>query len=466
MHRREFLKSAFGCGALCAASTCLGLLGSRPARAAVPPPLVQRALVNVTLFGGPDFRHLCPPPFNPNPRSYGYRYWENKAASHAIGNDPSAYQARWLNDYFHVSDGSASFGILGSCGWLKRMWDAGHVAIICNTSLGEDRDHEHCQLILDQGDPTSSLNEMEKSGWGGRLAYAANGKVLALTRSPRRFCYGPHPSNPLLHDNRNLVSIKNTRDMSLYSVPSGESATSINSIISRSVQSYYAALREEMNRGSVFYRFVEQERSIRLFGSQVRDRLESITLPASIEMLQASLSDVYLGEQIRNLYDSIVCNDIFGMRVVSLEHGSWDSHKNQKDMIEPLFQDLFGDGMALDSLYQTLSAETADNLVFVLAGEFGRQIRSNRDGGSDHGRGNSVLVIGNQVQGGVYGDMFPEGELARLEDRSPDITGITSMQHVFGAVCDWVYPGAGNVVFPHLSAASIEPGLDLSTLFS
>jgi uncharacterized protein (DUF1501 family) len=105
-------------------------------------------------------------------------------------------------------------------------------------------------------------------------------------------------------------------------------------------------------------------------------------------------------------------------------------------------------------------------MVLVFSGEFGRQIRANGDGGSDHGEGNTVLIVGESVRGGVYGDMFPEAELDRLADDSPQIIGQTGIEPLFGAVCDWIAPGSGNTVFPGRATAPLEPGVDLGALFT
>lgn len=465
MDRRDFLKSSLATGLLYAAGG-LPVPGHSVARAAGFPVLSQRVVVNLMLFGGPDFRHLFPPPYEPDPRSYGYLHWENKAAAHAIDRHARAYESRWLNDYFHVSDGGTEFGILNSCGWLKRMWDAGNVAIVCNAVGGQDRDHAHCQLQMDQGDLTSGHDDKERSGWGGRLAAAANGNVLALTRAPRRFCYGPDPDDPLSHDNSNLITARDTRSMSLYRPPDSFSVTSKYHVTSRNLESYYEAKRAEMGSTSVFRRFIDHESSVRTFGDPVNARLASVPLPESVSgLIQGGLSDPYLGRQIRNLHDCFLSSDILQMRVASMEYGSWDSHADQKALIEPKFQDLFGDGKALDVLYQVLPAHVTDNMVLVIAGEFGRQIRANGDDGSDHGKGTNMLLIGNGVRGGVYGDMFPPAELDRLGDSSPDITGLTEIDHIFGAACDWALPGGGDIVFPNRSAAALEPNVNPNRLF-
>ena len=383
-----------------------------------------------------------------------------------IDSNPGAFQSRWENDYDLLSDGTTEFGILKSCGWLKSMWDAGHVAIICNAVGGKDRNHPHCTLQMDLGDLTASHIDTGRSGWGGRIAAITGGNVLSLTRAPRRFCYSPDMNNPDGSSSANLLALTNTRDISLYTPKPEEGKASPRSIISRSLSSYYAAKREDIDASSIYYRFIEHEKKLREFGDTIKQRLGGVSVPPAIEALYSgTLNSKYLGEQIRNLYDSFACSDITSFRVASMEFGNWDSHKAQRAMIEPMLLDLFGTGRAFDSLYSELPADAVDNMVLVLAGEFGRQLRSNGANGTDHGEGNAALVIGKSVRGGVYGDMFPENELSRLDDQSPQILGKTEIDHVFGAVADWMTMGAGDMVFPRRGIAMIEPGINLGSLF-
>lgn len=280
MRRRDFIKSALATGALYT-SGGLPVLG-RVVQASGIPALGSRVLVNIGLWGGPDFRHLFTPPYDANPGSYGYHYWRVRAGVHSIGQSSSAYQSRWTNDYFHVSDGPTEFGILARCGWLKRMWDAGNIAIVSNVVGGTDRNHSHCQLIMNQGNLSTGPNDFGRSGWGGRLASYMAGNVLALTRTSQPFAYGPHPSDPEQHDNRNLVSARNTRQIALYRTEDDLSLTSQKMHICRSLQSYYQALNQEMSPDSLYHRFVEHEHALREFGEPVEDRLSTVPLPDPI----------------------------------------------------------------------------------------------------------------------------------------------------------------------------------------
>ena len=143
-------------------------------------------------------------------------------------------------------------------------------------------------------------------------------------------------------------------------------------------------------------------------------------------------------------------------------------HGNQRASMEPKLNDLFAIDHAFDALWQNLTQEDREKTVFTVAGEFGRQIRDNGGFGTDHGRGNIMLVFGELVNGGVYGDMFPASEISIINDPSqgsPDIEGKTEFDHHFGAVCDWVESGSSSLVFPAQASAMIEtPGMFASLM--
>ena len=463
MLRRDFIKTMLASGMFCSTGV-LPLLG-RVANAAGFPAIGGRVLVNIMLSGGPDMRHLLPPEFNPDVNSYGYSYWKAKAEAHSIAQSTAEYQSRWDNDYYHIDGVVNKFGILKKCGWLKRMWDAGNVAVISNAIGGDTRNHSHCRAVMNQGNIDSKLNDLERSGWGGRLAAYSGGNVVALTRTPEPFAYGPHPYDHDKHDNRNLVGAGNTRDMTLYNVndPLSESNSAQ---LSRSLSAYYAALGESVSGGSIYSALIELEHQIRAFGEPIDDRLATVPVPDSITgLINGVLSDPNIGEQIRNLHDCYVCSDILSMRVASLAVDGWDTHTRQRDVIEPKLEDLFGDGKALDVLYQELSQDAIDNTVFVIGGEFGRQLCANGGNGTDHGSGTSILIIGTAVQGGIYGDMFPEDELNIMHEPSPEIVGLTTVDSIYKVISDWVQPGAGNTVIPYSSGSLVEENVSLNALF-
>jgi hypothetical protein len=264
-----------------------------------------------------------------------------------------------------------------------------------------------------------------------------------------------------------MIAARDTRALTLFRP---DQATDFNEErISHSLKAYYAAMRAEMPADSVFRRFVDAERTLRELGEPIDERLATVPVPPELAALYDSEQPVLLtpqfGLQMRNVHDSLLCSDILQPSVVSLAYTGFDTHKAQRADLEPRLLDLFGDGMAFDTLYEAVPQNILDDVVLVLAGEFGRQIRANGDGGCDHGEGNTVLIVGESVRGGVYGTMFPEAELDRLSDDSPQIIGETGIEALFGTVCDWVQAGSGDTVFPGRAGAPVEDGLALGALF-
>jgi uncharacterized protein (DUF1501 family) len=91
------------------------------------------------------------------------------------------------------------------------------------------------------------------------------------------------------------------------------------------------------------------------------------------------------------------------IRLAFVSLGGWDTHVNQgksKGQLANRLQPL-GDGLA--ALAKGLGRDWDDTVIAVLS-EFGRTVRENGNGGTDHGHGNVVWVLGGSVRGGrIYG---------------------------------------------------------------
>lgn len=480
--RRNFLLGSTAT----AAAAGLGLFtGIRAARAQLPSSWSRKA-VNVVLNGGPDFRHLIVPPPNNDPASYGYSYWKYRSSAHQISDsNVSQWNNRYANDYLHVTqiNGVAvpEFGVLGRCGWLYDEIVAGRVAIVSNVEHSTNRDHAHSLLILQAGDLETRASAATRDGWGGRLAAHLDGNVFSLTRQKLLFCNLPSATGT-----SQIVSARNTRAFGLARSTPEDYQEGGEAVSDRALSSYYQALRTSntVAQSSPYYKFVHHEDVLRGFTNAVAARLATDVNPIPEEIAALYSGDPpaltrnrNFGEQMRNLWDCLACEDLtdtygspFGFRVGSLEYGGWDSHRDQRNSIEPQFEDIFGAGKGLASLYSAIDATmpgARNAFAITIAGEFGRQLRSNGDRGTDHGRGNYVFVIGGNVRGGVYGELFPQEEVTTLVDNrnkferyNQDIEGKTALSHVFGAVCDWVANDdtAGDEIFPSRATDIMEAG--------
>lgn len=460
--RRDFLKRSIALGLLTGTGV---LFDSRDAFAAGNQVVNSKVLANIFLSGGPDLRHAFVPAFNADVNSFGYMFWKSMAPSQflkgSVKTDNTSLANRYATDFRAFTSNGVTFGMLNKCGWLQQMFAAGKVALVANTLGSDSRDHDHATKVMDFGNTTIPKTYLG-SGWGGRLAYAAKGNVLALSGYPRAFSYGPDPTQPSVltrFSDQNVIITSNMRDYGLHEAGPNNPEVGNDGRIARGLRGYFEAKRTSVPVSSPYAKFFETEKKLRNFGDQVQARLAAFPQPTDLQTWMEA-DHWYLGMQLRNLHDALACSDIVNLRVASMEYGGWDTHDNQFVEIEGRLEELFGVGQGLDLLYRNLSQSAQDNLVIVLNGEFGRQIRANADSGTDHGEGNLTIIIGNKVKGGVYGTMFPDSEVAILKQPnkyySPDIKGLNAIDHVFGRACDWVSPGSKAAVFPTFSTKPVE----------
>jgi uncharacterized protein (DUF1501 family) len=102
--------------------------------------------------------------------------------------------------------------------------------------------------------------------------------------------------------------------------------------------------------------------------------------------------------------------------------GGWDTHANQGAGSGQLANRLAPLAHGLAVLSQRLGPLFDDTTVIVMS-EFGRTARENGNGGTDHGHGNVMWVMGGGVAGGkVYGDWQGVGDGALNEGRDLPVT--------------------------------------------
>jgi uncharacterized protein (DUF1501 family) len=122
------------------------------------------------------------------------------------------------------------------------------------------------------------------------------------------------------------------------------------------------------------------------------------------------------------------------IRLAFLSLGGWDTHVNQgkaKGQLANRLQPL-GDGLA--ALAKGLGKAFDDTIVVVLS-EFGRTVRENGNGGTDHGHGNAIWIMGGTVRGGrVWGD-WPGLATAQLY-KGRDLAVTTDYRAILAAILE------------------------------
>ncbi|QJE00747.1 DUF1501 domain-containing protein [Massilia forsythiae] len=114
--------------------------------------------------------------------------------------------------------------------------------------------------------------------------------------------------------------------------------------------------------------------------------------------------------------------------------GGWDTHAGQGAAGGQLANRLAPLGQGLAVLAERLGPLFDDTVVLVVS-EFGRTARENGNGGTDHGHGNVMWVLGGKVDGGkVYGDWAGIGDDALHEGRDLPVT--TDFRSVLAQVAE------------------------------
>lgn len=110
----------------------------------------------------------------------------------------------------------------------------------------------------------------------------------------------------------------------------------------------------------------------------------------------------------------------------------WDTHVRQGGAEGQLANHLKGLGAGLVQLRSGLGEAYGRTVILVIS-EFGRTARENGNGGTDHGHGNAMWVMGGPVNGGkIYGD-WPGLEEDELHE-GRDLAVTTDFRSVIGSI--------------------------------
>lgn len=114
-----------------------------------------------------------------------------------------------------------------------------------------------------------------------------------------------------------------------------------------------------------------------------------------------------------------------GLRVATVDVGGWDTHVAQAGKFSENAGWLASSVMAF---WKDLGPLQQDVSVVVMS-EFGRRLRSNSAGGTDHGRGNVMMVLGPQAKGGRMLGRWP-GLTNDVLEEGADLAVVTDYRNV------------------------------------
>ncbi|MEO5952575.1 MAG: DUF1501 domain-containing protein, partial [Chloroflexia bacterium] len=110
-----------------------------------------------------------------------------------------------------------------------------------------------------------------------------------------------------------------------------------------------------------------------------------------------------------------------GLEIACVDIGGWDTHEGQGGAEYGSFQNAISElGQGLTAFYTDLR-DYMNGVTVVTMSEFGRRVEENTSGGTDHGHGNAMFVMGGGINGGVY-SRWPGLAPANLDDGDLAIT--------------------------------------------
>lgn len=139
-----------------------------------------------------------------------------------------------------------------------------------------------------------------------------------------------------------------------------------------------------------------------------------------------------------------------GLEVAFADIGGWDTHLAQgaaQGQLANRFRELAG---GIRAFYDDLG-DLQEDVVVVTMSEFGRTVAENGSGGTDHGHGNCMLLLGGGVAGGRVLGEWPGLQREQLYE-GRDLAITTDFRDVFAEVVaghlgagrlDRVFPGYG-----------------------
>lgn len=371
-NRRQFIKRSLG--AVTVSMLLPRTLFASPRDVSLSPNPSRRVLVIIELSGGNDGLNTVIP------------YTDSRYAS--LRPILSLKESELRDPQGRSTIISDQLGLHPSMGKLKELYDAGRVGVVLGVGYPNPNGSHFLSADIWH---TANVDEGRGEGWLGRYA------DLALAGRPGITAIAVEDRLPKTLSSTQVVipSVPNFEDYGLQTDPDypGNRDNKLNTILALNTRSFPA--------GS----FAHAESRIgfdAVNGSiQFRAALEGYT--STIEYPENNS----LANGLRMLAQIIIT--IPESSVLYVEMGGFDNHSSQ---IEGATSRLEGDHASLlgdfadgvKAFYDDLAEHgLADNVLMLQWSEFGRRPNENDSLGTDHGTSSSIFVIGNPVQGGIYG---------------------------------------------------------------
>ncbi|RYZ73548.1 MAG: DUF1501 domain-containing protein [Lysobacteraceae bacterium] len=319
-----------------------------------------------------------------------------------------------------LAGGAATgFGLHPSAGGLRDLWNDGKLAIVhaCGMATTVTRSHFDSQLYIDMGTPGKYG---ATSGWMSRAWDTRPGATPAAVL-PALGVSGTQPAS--LMGATDSLSMSNPGDFDLDAgawawqkirTDSPAGLKGLNETLS------------ELWSGST---------GIELNGRRADAALKTINRQA-YAALPAAWPTGSFADQLWTIAQSIRFN--LGLRFATLDLGGWDTHEGQGTAGEGYhyYQNKIAELSAgLAAFFAELNGSgQMSRVTVVVQSEFGRRVRANANGGTDHGYGNPMLVLGGAVNGRRFYGSWPGLNPTTLSPTFGDVPVTTDYRRVFSEI--------------------------------
>jgi uncharacterized protein (DUF1501 family) len=316
----------------------------------------NRCLVLINLYGGNDGLNCVVPHGND-------RYYQMRPG---LAIDRNAVLA--IDAQTGLNPGMRSF---------KALYDKGMMAIVQGVGY-PNPDHSHFRST--EIWQTAAPDRYEHTGWLGRYFDQAG---LAPANLFKGVAVSKVLPEALVSERTDIPAIPGLGDYSMIA--------DSNAAASR-------AFARQANDRTLPFASPYLAHVMQIEGDAQRSSQELPKLVAGYKPM-ASYPATVLGRSLA-LAAQIVGSNL-GTKAIYVEHGSFDTHFNQKATQDRLLTQLSD---AVGAFYQDLAAHGNDRRVLTLTfSEFGRRIDENGSRGTDHGEASPLFLIGGGVKGGLYG---------------------------------------------------------------
>lgn len=291
---------------------------------------------------------------------------------------------------------------------LKALWDRKLLtAVHAVGSPALTRSHFEAQDAMESGVPN---RPSEREGWANRYLQSHDSEHRDTPF--RSVAFGPRLPRTLAGRATSLV----IDDLTTFGV--GSSRARGDTSMTSAFESLYAG----RDTGVVAASASEGFEAIRM----LRDINPTAIAPAN----GARYPGGRLGTSLRQIAQLIKAD--VGLEIAFADMDGWDTHVNQGASDGQLGRGLqaFGDGIG--AFVTDLGTKMQDVVILTMS-EFGRTVRENGTGGTDHGHGTAMFVIGESVRGGQVSGVWP-GLAPEARHEGRDLAVTTDYRDLFGEV--------------------------------